>query len=109
MKAAGNIIQELNIDTDKNEKINLQQYLDDYRRTGKQINGKIRELFKELAKHNDIKKMVEGKVKYNPYRYWAKNNLIEASKFIQSFSESLSHVLIYGYGLDKARVTNKLS
>ncbi|TBM14743.1 AAA family ATPase [Hafnia paralvei] len=109
LRIAGNIIQELNIDTDVDEKIILQNYLDEYRRKNQQFNGKIRDMFKIFSKEKEIKKLVEGKVKDNPYRYWARMNDEKSSNFINSFINALEYVLITGHGLDRARVANKLT
>lgn len=101
--AAENIISTLEIQVAQDQKISLQHYLNEYRRTHDNYKGVLRQLFKEFAKHPDIIRIVEGKVKHNPYRYWISKNQVLSEKFVDQFSSSLAHVLEKGFGVDRAK------
>lgn len=104
--AASNIIETLSIETHEGQEFSLKQSLEDYRNTHENYGGVIRDLFKRFATHNDIEKMVNGKVVSNPYRYWASRNPEIVAGFVNKFVSCLGFVLDKGYGVERGKFEN---
>lgn len=106
-RGASPIIEKLNINLQRGEKLDLQKHIDTFRKTQRNYGGVIRDMFKQFSKNDSVKMVVEGKVSSNPYRYWAKLNPSQAEEFRTKFIKALCHILIKGYGYDAALVTNQ--
>ncbi|WP_285160014.1 ATP-dependent nuclease [Klebsiella oxytoca] len=107
-RAASDIYNKLNITVTPGVKVNLQNYIDQFRNRPEYQKGQVREMFKQFSKKEKILEVVDGKVSINPYRYWAKKNPDLAGGFLDRFISGLIHVLVSGYGLEVALVTPRI-
>ncbi|EOD4105858.1 ATP-dependent nuclease [Yersinia enterocolitica] len=107
LRKSSPIIEMLKVVANEGEKIDLMNFIRKYKENEVDYLGKIRQAFKNFAKEDSIVTVVEGKVSSNPYRYWAKCNPHKAEVFKEKFIEALSSVLVKGYGIEMALITNK--
>jgi hypothetical protein len=78
--------------------INLKT-IEAYQGNNKNIAGRVRTMFKDFAHTNEFRGLVEGPVKYNPYRYWAKKHPLKTENYKQKFIKSLKYTMVNGHGV----------
>ncbi|AKX52003.1 hypothetical protein AKN92_11340 [Thiopseudomonas alkaliphila] len=61
--------------------------------------SRSRELFDNFYKNEDIKNIVAGGVKLNPFRQWAKKNPNEVKVFLDRLNKIISDLYMTNYGL----------
>ncbi|CQJ05291.1 AAA family ATPase [Yersinia frederiksenii] len=71
-------------------------------------NGVTRDLFKNFVHHEDFIEIVNGSVKYNPYRYWASKNPDKIKSLRENVKNSLIYILTSGHGASLASVLGYL-
>ncbi len=84
--------------------INLKEAIEAYQGNNKNIAGRVRTMFKDFAHTNEFRGLVEGPVKYNPYRYWAKKHPLKTENYKQKFIKSLKYTMVNGHGVDSALI-----
>lgn len=82
--------------------IDLQSEIEKSRKEQKK--GVIREKFKNFYKDDDIQKLLNGKIKQNPFFCWKLENPILSDEFEKEFIYALKHVLIVGLKAPKPLV-----
>ncbi len=100
MRAASDICDRLDLNDPPKEDYNLQKLLQQDIVRG---NKRIRELFKNLYKSQDMQRMLK-KVSTNPFRYYLSCNPIIKQKFIQDLNSKLEYILINGYEIEASYV-----
>lgn len=88
--------------------INLKTAIEIYQGNNKNIAGRVRTMFKDFAHTKEFRDMVEGPVKYNPYRYWVKKYQTQADNYKDKFIKSLKYTMINGHGVDSALIGSYL-
>ncbi|WP_421551542.1 AAA family ATPase [Pseudomonas yamanorum] len=61
---------------------------------------RTRDFFKDFYKTDEIQSVVQGGVKFNPFRLWLAQNPLQAEAFRLSFVKSLMGVLTRGVGIN---------
>lgn len=92
-----------------NAPINISEEIERYKRENKNIGGKVRKLFKDFAHKNEFRSMVDGPVKYNPYRYWVLTNEAKADNYKHELVKSLKYIMVNGHGVDSALAASYLA
>ncbi len=88
--------------------INLKTAIETYQGNNKNIAGRVRTMFKEFAHTKEFRDLIEGPVKYNPYRYWVKKNQLKSENYKHKFIKSLKYTMINGHGVDSALIGSYL-
>ncbi|MDN8570650.1 AAA family ATPase [Enterobacter hormaechei] len=89
--------------------INLLDEINAFKKGKQGILGVIRKLFKDFARAPEFRSMVDGPVKYNPYRYWVTKNSAISDQYKFDFVKSLKIVMTTGHGVDSAVIHSYLS
>ncbi|EPN4482806.1 AAA family ATPase [Klebsiella aerogenes] len=89
--------------------INLLDDINAFKQGKQGILGVIRKLFKDFAHAPEFRSMVDGPVKYNPYRYWVTKNSAISDQYKFDFVKSLKLVMTTGHGVDSAIIHSYLS
>lgn len=89
--------------------INLLDEINAFKKGKQGILGVIRKLFKDFAHAPEFRSMVDGPVKYNPYRYWVTKNSAISDQYKFDFVKSLKLVMTTGHGVDSAVIHSYLS
>ncbi|MCH4306590.1 AAA family ATPase [Enterobacter asburiae] len=89
--------------------INLLDEINAFKKGKQGILGVIRKLFKDFAHTPEFRSMVDGPVKYNPYRYWVTKNSAISDQYKFDFVKSLKLVMTTGHGVDSAVIYSYLS
>jgi hypothetical protein len=89
--------------------INLLDEINAFKKGKQGILGVIRKLFKDFAHAPEFRSMVDGSVKYNPYRYWVTKNSAISDQYKFDFVKSLKLVMTTGHGVDSAVIHSYLS
>ncbi|MEQ4450939.1 AAA family ATPase [Kosakonia sacchari] len=89
--------------------INLLDEINAFKKGKQGILGVIRNLFKDFAHAPEFRSMVDGPVKYNPYRYWVTKNSAISDQYKFDFVKSLKLVMTTGHGVDSAVIHSYLS
>ncbi|HDX8895117.1 AAA family ATPase [Klebsiella michiganensis] len=84
--------------------INLKDAIEVYQGNNKNIAGRVRTMFKDFAHTKEFRDLVEGPVKYNPYRYWAKKHPLKTENYKHKFIKSLKYTMVNGHGVDSALI-----
>lgn len=101
IRHSSTIINKLNITGDK---IDLKSAIEKYHANNKNIMGQVREMFKDFSKTKEFRDLVEGPVRYNPYRYWVNKHPLLAENYKHNFIKSLKYTMVNGHGIDSALI-----
>lgn len=85
------------------ENIQLIDYIAN-NKNNKEDNNKLRDLFKNFNTSDEIEKLISGKIMFNPYAIWAKENKDKAGIFVDKMTESLRFVLLNGHHIDSVTI-----
>lgn len=96
-RVGSDIITELDLNSDK---INLGECI----KNASLDKGRTRTLFDIFYKSDEIQQLVNGRVKFNPFRLWVSMNPDLADAFIKKFTGSLQNIYIKAYGISSAKV-----
>lgn len=88
--------------------IDLKESITAYQGSNKNIAGRVRTMFKDFAHSAEFRSLVEGPVKYNPYRYWAKRHPLLVDRYRHKFIKSLKYIMVSGHGVDSALISSYL-
>lgn len=88
--------------------IDLKKAIEVYQGNNTNIAGRVRTMFKDFAHTKEFRDLVEGPVRYNPYRYWTKKYPLKTDNYKHKFIQSLKHIMISGHGVDSALITSYL-
>lgn len=88
----------LNLDSKKDLSVTIEEY----RNSKEYQGGRVREGFKNFYKDEEIQRLVTGKVNYNPFRIWKKEN----RELVDRFTNELINAMKAIY-LSKYKVSNK--
>ncbi|WP_278497516.1 AAA family ATPase [Pantoea vagans] len=105
-KIAGDIIANLKLDDGP---VNIYDSIIAFKKGKQGVLGVVRKLFKEFAHTPEFRRMVEGPVKNNPYRYWVTKNAVASDKYKHEFIKSLKIVMSSGHGVDSAIIHSYFS
>ncbi|MDM2817754.1 AAA family ATPase [Citrobacter sp. Cpo102] len=106
MKITKDIITTLKIG---NYPIDLQNSIENYKKSNKNHGGVVRKLFKDFAHTPEFLAQVKGRVKDNPYRYWVEKHPVESDNFKHELIKNLKIIMTNGHGVDSATITSYLS
>ncbi|WP_410684758.1 AAA family ATPase [Citrobacter europaeus] len=88
--------------------IDLKKEIEVYQGNNTNIAGRVRTMFKDFAHTKEFRDLVEGPVRYNPYRYWTKKHPLQTDNYRHKFTQSLKHIMISGHGVDSALISSYL-
>ncbi|WP_195852401.1 ATP-dependent nuclease [Aerococcus urinae] len=83
------------------ESLILKDKLKTFSKNDSNKHGIIRESFKRFYKSKDIQKVVNGSVKYNPFRVWAEEHEGEIDDFKKNIIEVLKSIYVKKYKIPK--------
>lgn len=95
-KIGNEIITRLGI---SGENIQLIEYIKQDKNNKEDVN-KLRLLFKNFSTSNEIETLISGKIMFNPYAVWAKENKNKTDIFVEKMTEALKSVLLNGHHID---------
>lgn len=102
------IVDRLNIAEADGVGFSLQDKINAARQRGNQGQEAVRNLFKDFYKSNEVQSVITGKVKYNPFRLWAKQSPSVVENFCATFRKTLAGVLSNGHGVEVSKIAQIL-
>ncbi|WP_114195275.1 AAA family ATPase [Edaphovirga cremea] len=107
LRETSSILQTLNI-IQGADPLDLKSVVEVFRAGKDNRDGLVREMFKKFYKDSSVKLTINGKVKGNPFRLWAKVNQGAVDNFQEEFKSSLIHTISKGNGAELASVLGYL-